>query len=697
MNKKTIFTISIISILFLLLPLVEWGTDTRTMFSPKDELNTQYCGETAVSPDGQWIAYTVSVNREAGDEPGPVYRELFLLSTQTHKIKPFITGKTSVSSLRWNPDGSCLAFLMKRGNDKNTETQVWKIKVDGGEAVQLTDYETGVGSFEWHPTENKIAFTATTPRDKKEKTLKEKGYGFIFYEENLKHENLYLFDLDNKDPKTNTTQLTKDITVWDFTFSPDGKTIAAAMSPENLVDHYYMFKKIHLLDIASKELTLLPAVNENKKLGNFIFSPDGSNLAFAAALEQKDHAVSQAYVIDIKTKALKNLTIPDFRGHVEGIAGWKNNKTVMYISNEGVETTLSEVPADGGSRKIILNSMDTGLTFRHIRFSKDLKHAAFAGSAPTVPGDLFYWKPGKKPERLTTLNPWLADRELGAQKLIRYNSRDGAEIEGLLVLPVDYKEGEQYPLIVVVHGGPEGCYSNNWLGYYSSPAHVWAGKGYVVFFPNYRASTGYGVKFGLVGYKDAAGKEFDDIADGIDHLIKEGIADKDRVGLGGGSYGGYAAAWFASYYTKYVRAVCMFVGISDITSKRGTTDIPYEELYVHSGEPLEKMWEDSLKRSPIYWAHQSKTATLILGGADDPRVHPSQSMEFYRRLKMNNHPAVRLVQYPGEGHGNRKQPGRIDVLYRIIQWYDWYVKDKNPMDPKKLPPLDISENYGLEL
>jgi dipeptidyl aminopeptidase/acylaminoacyl peptidase len=112
--------------------------------------------------------------------------------------------------------------------------------------------------------------------------------------------------------------------------------------------------------------------------------------------------------------------------------------------------------------------------------------------------------------------------------------------------------------------------------------------------------------------------------------------------------------------------------------------------------PFEMMWEQSLKRSPIYWAHQSKTAVLIMGGAADTRVHPSQSLEYYRILKMNNHPAVRLVQYPGEGHGNRCQPGRIDSLYRQLQWLDWYIKDKKPPDGPMLP-LEISESYGLNL
>ncbi len=222
------------------------------------------------------------------------------------------------------------------------------------------------------------------------------------------------------------------------------------------------------------------------------------------------------------------------------------------------------------------------------------------------------------------------------------------------------------------------------------------GKGYFVFYPNYRSSTGYGLSFALAGYEDPAGIEFDDIADGIDHLIETGFVDKDKVGLAGGSYGGYAAAWFATFYTEKVKAVSMFVGISDLISKRGTTDIPVEELYVHSGKKLEDMWDLSLKRSPIYYAHQSKTAVLILGGSSDTRVHPSQSMEMYRRLKMNDHPAVRMVQYPGERHGNSKQTNRADVLYRQISWFEWYLAGNKPVNGP-MPPLDISDKYGLVL
>jgi dipeptidyl aminopeptidase/acylaminoacyl peptidase len=369
----------------------------------------------------------------------------------------------------------------------------------------------------------------------------------------------------------------------------------------------------------------------------------------------------------------------------------------LYRSAEGVWNNLHTVSIKNGKRKILLNTQQKGYIFENPDYTIDFEHFVFTVSSAQFPSELFYWRRGKNLKRLTDSNPFLNERLLGEQKLIRYKARDGLEIEGLLILPVDYQKGAQYPLIVVVHGGPESHYSNSWLTSYSRPGQVLAGKGYVVFYPNYRASTGYGLEFAMKWHMgDAAGREFDDIADGIDHLTQLGIADKNRVGLVGGSYGGFAAAWFGTYYTNYVKAVGMFVGISDLISKRSTTDIPYEELFVHSGKPLEEMWEFSLKRSPIYYAHQSKTAFLIYGGEDDTRVHPSQSLELYRRLKMNNHPAVRLVQYPKEKHGNSKQPGRIDVLYRVLDWFDWYVKDAKPLNGP-LPPLDISEKYGLDL
>jgi dipeptidyl aminopeptidase/acylaminoacyl peptidase len=676
-------------LLFIIIPLV--FLRAADVLSPKDVLMMKHVSSAVISPKGDWIAYTVSVPREAADKAGPSYNELYIVSTHTKEVRPFITGKENVFAVAWKPDESALAFIMARG--ENAVAQVWSIATGGGEAVQLTRAETGVGAFAWSPSGDRIAYLSTSPKTAKEKKLESSGYGFVYFEEDLKHRNLYLVNVGPSSLVGSPQQLTKDITIWSFVFTPDGTSIALAASPRNHIDDSYMFKKIHLLNIETKTMTLL--ANNPGKLGNFAFSPDGKYLAYAAALERKDHAISQAFVVPASGGEARNLTPAKFRGHVRWV-DWLDGTTLLYGASEATANTISSVDIRGGERTIVFTSEKSGLVFEQQSFSKDMKSAAFVMHAAGFPGDLYVWNVGKEPERLTTVNPWLSERLMGKQEVVKYKARDAVEIEGILLYPVNYQKGTSYPLVTIVHGGPESNYANGWMTSYSEPGQVLSGKGYVVFYPNYRSSTGYGVQFAAAGYGDPAGKEFDDVADGIQYLINQGIADRNRVGLGGGSYGGYASAWFATYYTKLVKAVCMFVGISDLISKRGSTDIAYEELYVHSGKPLEQMWDLALKRSPLYYAQQSKTATLIMGGGADPRVHPTQSMELYRQMKMTNHPAVRLVQYPGEGHGNARQPGRIDVLYRVLDWYDWYVKDAHPLQGP-MPPLDISEKYGLVL
>jgi len=658
-------------------------------FQPEDVLDVKYATSAVISPDGRWIAYTVSAPRAVDEKAGVRYSQLHVVDTKTGENRPFVGGKVNVGSLEWSPDGARIAFRMKRGD--GAMTQVWTIPIDGGEAEVATHSKTSVLTFHWHPSGERIAYTATEPETEREKKLDDQGYGFEFYEEALKPRTLYMEDLT--DDSDDAEALTSGITVWSFEFSPDGKWIAAGASEKNLIDQRYVFQRIHLLDVESREMKQFS--HNPGKLGNFAFSPDGSRIAYTAALTQSDHEVSQVFVQPVGGGEPRNLTEPGFAGHVAW-CGWKDRGTVMYRADEGVWTTLNTVSADGGKRRVILDGKKAGITFQTPTYTPNARQFAFAGESPEHPRDVYYWTGKGDPKRLTDLNPWIADRTLGRSEIVTYKARDGWNVEGLLYYPTEYDPATKYPLVVVVHGGPESHYSWAWNSSYSKPVDVLTGEGYFVFLPNYRSSTGYGLAHVAQHLGDAAGVEFDDIADGIKHLTDAGLVDPTRVGLGGGSYGGYAAAWFATYYTDLVKAVVMFVGISDLVSKRGTTDIPYEELYVHSGQKLEDMWQKSLERSPIYYAQRSKTATLIIGGTDDTRVHPSQSIEFYRRMKMNGHPAVRLVRYPGEQHGNAKMPGRRDVLYRTLQWYDWYVRDAKPLDGG-MPDVDISDKYPLDL
>jgi dipeptidyl aminopeptidase/acylaminoacyl peptidase len=650
-----------------------------------DVMRLQTCSAAEISPDGRWIAYTVSVPRGLDEKAGRAYSELHVVDLATGRARPFVTGQAGVRTPRWSPDGARIGFLEKRGDDQHT--QVWAIPIGGGEAQRLTASKSDVHDFRWHPDGERLLYIATTPRTKTERDLADRGYDFVFYEENLRHRNLYLAPVAGGEAQ----QLTDDLTVWSIEPSPDGTTVALSASERNLVDDQLMRQQVYLLDLATDQRRQL--THHQGKLDNVAFSPDGRHVAYAASRDLADHAASQAWVIPIAGGEARILTPADFPGHVNWV-GWRDQRTLLVHTAEGVWNNLRAAPLAGGTWSMVLDGARTGVAFRPP--SSDRKGAAFAfiGSTPHVPATVYAWQPRGAPRRLADHNPWLAERRLARQEVVRYAARDGVEVEGLLVYPLDYEAGRRYPLIVSVHGGPESHHSQGWLTRYHHPAQVLAARGYLAFYPNYRASTGYGVEFAMAGYGDAAGVEFDDVADGITHLVEAGLADPDRVGLGGGSYGGYAAAWFATRHTELVRAVSMFVGISNLISKRGTTDIPFEELAVHSGRPLEEMWEFSLQRSPIYWAHQSRTAVLIMHGERDTRVHPSQSLEFYRRLQENDHPATRLVLYPGEGHGNARQPGQLDVLCRHLAWYDWYVRDRQPLDGE-LPPLDVSDCYEL--
>jgi dipeptidyl aminopeptidase/acylaminoacyl peptidase len=685
---KRIFTIFLLLQINVFSPAfkISYG---QTVFSPNDLLGIERCSIHQLSPDGTELIYSVSSPRGANEEPGSAHRSYFKMNLLNKLSNPLFDEGIEGSSPQFSPDGSYIAFLHKK---KEGITNVWAMPAAGGAMKELTTSKNGVSYFRWQPDGLGIAYLSTIPKSARELELEKRGYDFIYFEENLKNNQLYIVQFDADFQNGAEKQLLENTHVWDFEFSPNGQWLAFSTSNKNLVDHRYMFREIKILELSTGQV--FKEVGNTGKLGNYIFNQEGTHLAFASAFNLNDHAISQAFTFSLKDGTISNHTPDSFKGHISWV-GWIDNKEILCYSGEGVYPKLSRVSIQYNKRSVMLDAKNSGIIFSEPLFTDDGKLFVFSGNTPTDPSNIFTWDGSGDLNKLTNLNSQLKNRLFGKQEIIRFKARDGMEIEGMLIKPVNYESDKKYPLILYVHGGPESHHSNGWLSRYSTPGQVMAGKGYLVAYLNYRASTGYGLDFAMEGFMDPAGKEFDDLADGIDYLIAEKGADRNRVGMAGGSYGGYASAWFATYYTDYIKAACVFVGISNVISKRGTTDIAWEELYVHSGKPLEEQWQMNLERSPIFWAHQSKTATLIYGGTSDTRVHPEQSLQLYRRLKMNDHPAVRLVQYPGEGHGNRKQVGQIDVLYRQIDWLDWYVKDLKPLEGP-LPPLDISEKYGLD-
>jgi dipeptidyl aminopeptidase/acylaminoacyl peptidase len=355
---------------------------------------------------------------------------------------------------------------------------------------------------------------------------------------------------------------------------------------------------------------------------------------------------------------------------------------MVYIATRGVWNEILEIRTDGSAPRTIVEK--GGPIFHGLSVSTDGAIAATIANSPSHPKEAYTVRlQSGQVRRTTTHNPWLKAKSFGNQQVVNYKARDGMDIEGLLIHPVAGTNKGTAPLIVMVHGGPEAHYSNGWITNYSTPGQVAAGRGFAVLYPNYRGSTGRGVAFAKGDHGDPAGREFDDLLDGVAHLDKKGLIDKKRVGITGGSYGGYASAWGATAHTEHYAASVVFVGVSNQISKVGTTDIPNEMKLVHFLQYAWDNWDFFLKRSPVYHADKCKTPTLILHGKADTRVDPGQSRELYRHIKMRGNAPVRLVLYPGEGHGNRKAANRYDYNLRMMRWMEHYLKG----DGKEMPAL----------
>lgn len=658
------------NIFFFLIIFYAAGISQNRAISYEDLFKIQNVNEVSISPDKNFIAYTLIVPRPLSDKPGPNYSNLFVYDLSKNSSKQIFKENLNISSLQWSKNSGEIYFIAKFEDEKFS--QLYSVSRDGGKPKKVFSDNANILSYQISPDGNQIAFIRLDDMNVKKSDLLAKGFDAEIYEEEYQNRNFYIFDI-----KTNKIrQVTSAVSVFEFDWSPDSKNIAAAIADKNLVDDSYMFKRIYIVDT---ETGLKYKLVENPgKLSQLSFSPDGKHLAFVSAANINDAVSGSLFICEVPNQK----RFEDLRNYSEGFEGsvisvkWKDNETVLFSSEEGVDITLSEQSIGSQNRKLIIEGGK--VVFNQFDYQNGT--FAFSGNTSEHPSELFLFNSSDGIKKLTEHNSWLKEIKLARQEKIEYSARDGLRIEGVLIYPLNFESGKKYPLINYIHGGPEAAIQNGWNTSYGSWGQFAAAKDYFVFMPNYRASSGRGVDFTMMGFGDLAGKEFDDVIDGIDYLIRKGYVDSLRVGIGGGSYGGYFSAWAATKHTNRFAASVVFVGIGNQVSKRNTTDIPYEDYYVHWGiwthENEQLVWD----RSPVKYAHLSKTPTLVLHGKEDPRVHPSQGLELYRALKLHSKAPVRMVFYPGQGHGNSKNTARYDYLVRTMEWFDYYLKGNNPKD-----------------
>jgi dipeptidyl aminopeptidase/acylaminoacyl peptidase len=669
------------------LPQNERVAGERRGLTPRDVSRIRSVGEVAMRPDGSAIAYTLSVQRELGrDENGPSWSRLHVVASDGSKDRVFVGGEVNVSHVRWSPDGRYLSYLAKREGDDHRS--IYVIPADAGESVRLYQHESNVEAFDWRPDGRGVAFVARegVPPDLAE--LRRQGFNQEIYEEDWTPRRLYLLELPEGPGGSAGDLEILDLPgqPWHVAWDPDGRRLVVDLSPTPLTDDRYMFRRLSVVDARSGEVQ---AELENPgKLGTFRWSPDGKSIALVSARDINDPLQGRLMTVAAGGGEFLELT-PELEGHVADFQ-FQPNGRIVYLASVGVGSLLGRVRADGRDNEVLYEGIDPVLDA--LSLDARGRRVALVAESPTMEREVFSMQIERRTdlERLTDVNPWFSEIRFGMQEVVRWTAEDGLEIEGLLIHPIAGETSEPVPTIVVAHGGPESHWKNGWLTRYNVLGQMAAARGYAVFYPNYRGSTGRGVEFAKADQGDGVGAEFDDVLAGIDALVERGVSDPDRVAMTGGSYGGYFTAWSATRHSERFAAGVMLYGVAEQISKTGTSDITNELELVHW---LTNPYDDPElfeERSPVRHVDHAQTPLLILHGADDARVYPGQTLQMYRALKVRTDVPVRAVFYPGEGHGFRRAASRYDCSLRMLRWLDHFLIQQRA----DLPPWRL--DYDLE-
>ena len=639
-----------------------------------DILAVKQVGDAQISPNGKWVVYVVSavdmaqngVNSDlwlvAADCAGPAACTPVRLTSS-----PQADGQP-----RWSPDGKWIGFVSAR----EERPELWLIRPNGGEAEKLTDSKTGVQSFQWSPDGKTIAFlSARAPTAEEEKKEKEKDDAIVV-DRDFRMSWLWTIDVASK----KAVELVKgDFQIGEARWSPDGTRIALVASPTPKADDGSR-SDIHIVTVATGARRKLI---ENGGPDNAPrWSPDGRWIAYLTRGDTLRAFGQQRLTVIAADGGRPRSVAPGFL-YQPGAATWSpDGQTLVFTSSVRTTTQVFSVPAAGGEPRQLTQVHGV---ISPPTFADDGRSMAFTVGTVQQPNDVYVATlgPSIEPRRLTNQNPDLGQISLGTSATVRWKSKDGMEIEGLLVYPVGYDPAKRYPTMAFIHGGPAGVWTESFPGGWGNYAHIWAGQGWVSFFPNIRGSSGYGEQYLKANVRDWGGGDYQDIQAGLDHLVKLGIADSTRLGQSGWSYGGYMTAWTLTQTNRF-KGVMVGAGLTNMYSMYSTNDLQTTLENYFGGEP----WNDEQayrRASAMVYIKQAKTPTLILHGQQDTRVPIGQAQELYMGLKKNDVP-VTLVFFPREGHGLSEPRHQLDKIKREYAFFaktvlGVLVKDKPELVP----------------
>jgi len=641
--------------------------EEKRAVKPEDLVDIRGVSDPQISADGKRVAFVVSEPAEPGKPEKPRDTNIWTVPTEgSEPARPFAAGPKGEASPRWSPDGRYLAFLSNRGQpvgeEKEAKNQLFLMRTDGGEAEQLTSFKGEVLGFKWSPDSKMIAFTVRDPATEEEQKKKKEGDDELYVDHDYKFARLWVVSLSDRKAEQVTKQ---DLEVSDFAWSPDSTELAlqVASTPRN--DDVYWHSSLVIVRRLTGEV--VRRLSENLTGMEVRWSPDGQTIAFAEFTPSK---ISSVLVLAPAAGGARRELLKDYKGTVWRVEWAPESKRLLAESVEATQARLLSVDSATGSFTKLTDVFGRAPSFT---VSADGRTIAYLQQPRDSPGDIWALTAGQSPRRLTDLHPQVASWRLGAVKEITWKNRKGGQnLYGVLITPPDFKPGQTYPTIVQVHGGPQGAW---WLGWYGS-WHEWAGllasNGYVVFLPNPRGSTGQGWQFAEANRDDWGGGDFQDIMSGVDYLIEQKIADPERLGIGGWSYGGFMTSWTVTQTNRFKAAV-VGAAVTNLFSFDGTTDITPSFLRNYFLDIPFNRRAAYDNHSAMTFLKNCTTPSLVLHGEADERVPVSQGWEFYNGLKMLGVP-TEMVVYPREHHGFKERAHQLDLLTRVLAWYDKQLK-----------------------
>ena len=640
-----------------------------------DLFNVRDVSDPQRSPDGEWVAYTVTrAIRETDKNDTDVWMVRWDGSQQVQ----LTFSADSESRPRWSPDGKSLAFTSSRQGSKGS--QVWILNRAGGEAVRLTEVKGGVSDYAWSPDSRRLLLVVEDPdpavaaaeearekaKEGPEKTPKPivvDRYRFKADREGFlrgERSHLYLFDIEARKAEPLTSGPFDET---DPAWSPDGTRIAfIRRHGDGDIDRMPNWDLFVVESRAGATPRRLTSTTAGER-GRISWSPDGKQIAYQAGDEVRYSAYVQARLAVIPSEGGEPRTLTDALDRPISSATWMSNDMLSFVVTDDRAQYLARVPAAGGRVERLIDGRGV---VTNPSVGSDGNLAVLASTATELP-EVHALESGRL-RRLTQHNKWLQDVLLGITEDFTSTSRDGTEVHSILTKPPTYAAGQRYPLLLRIHGGPNGQEQHS----FNFERELFAANGYAVLAVNYRGSNGRGAAYQKAIYADWGNKEVVDLIGAVDQAIKVGVADPDRLGIGGWSYGGILTNYTIATDSRF-KAATSGAGSSNQITMYGSDQ--YITQYDNELGPPWKSPDLWVKISyPFFKADRIRTPTLFLVGEKDFNVPLAGSEQMYQALRSVG-VDTRLVIYPNQFHGISIPSYRVDRLQRYLDWYAKHLKE----------------------